>query len=455
MPAGFSLISFKLRFRLKLAVFNLTSSERYIRTCGRYISKLNKKILKPNQYAMGILKMDCSAFDLSILDKAAKLTKASNLARNVKMDPSQICFLASKIYDMGGHTELIIRMLGLFNEFKTHFIEANSSCGGKEESLAPHKMQLLKQITQAKTLDRETSICKAIEQLYNALIETKAKNIFVFIHPEDVVGTAVLGLLKKYTNSHIIFIPHADHLLNLGLEFSDVILGGRAITQARLARYKDKFVPCPNIPKSSAGQAYTKDAITNARSQFGIAENEYVSLTGCSSYKVFKDPQLPYWRLIKKLLQAEPKLKHLFVSDMEEKEFAELNKLFADATDDMKRIIFLNSVPDLSLYINMADIFIDSFPIGSSLVHLDVIKEKKLTIIKINMNNTNLSFESCLYEGYEYAFADTDTMTKKILHILADKDERAAIIDKVSRYYAETYSQAKLKKKYLSVVDSS
>lgn len=453
MPAdAIDLLKLKMRFKLKFLLHNMfLADQRFLRNCGRYIARLNKRITAASRYSDAILKSDCSVFDRAILKKAERLTKDDGLEENVKMKADHVCFLASTIYDTGGHTELIVRMLALLKDFKTHFIEANC-CGGKSGPLAPHKTKLIEELAQTQILVRDKNIHKSVLSLYNAMLATKAKNIFVFIHPEDAISTAVLGLLKKRTDAHIIFIPHADHYLNLGMEFSDVILGGRAVTHARLPCYAEKFVPCPNIPDFNGNFSFTKDEIAAERSRLGIAGEDYVSLTGCSAYKIFTDPALEYWHMMKKVLCAEPRLKHLFISDLGPKELSGLETIFADAPDALKRIIFLKQGARYKLYVEMMDVFIDSFPVGSSLAHLDAISANKITVIKINRDNPNFSFEACLYDGYEYAVDDAGQMHDKILHLLKDEAAREEIKNKISQYYKESYSPEVFKMKYTSVM---
>lgn len=447
----FNLLKLQIRFKFLFALYSLTSMDRrFLRACRRYVIKLNNKINMLSDSSDCILQTSISSMDIAIRDKAARLTMGEKLGEDVELDPGHVCFLASEIYDTGGHTELILRMLGLFQDFETYFIEANS--GGRSKTLAPCKTERIKQLAHSQTLGTTKDFRKSISSLYNALLATRAKNIFVLIHPDDVVSTAALGLLKQRTAAHVIFIPHADHYLNLGLEFADVILGGRSVTRARLPRYADKFVHCPNIPDFSGNFSFAQAEIEAERARLGLTENDYVTLTGCPAHKIFNDPTFEYWHLLKRLLCAEPRLKHLFISKIKTEDFTLLAEFFRDAPAAWQRIIFLKPGPHFKLYLALADVYIDSFPVGSSLTHLDVVAANKNTVIKINRKNPNLSFESCLYDGYEYAVSDTDQMYDKILYLLRSKEAQNEIKERVRCYYNKVYSPEVLKATYTSVM---
>lgn len=421
-----------------------------LQVCQSYIEERNTVISNSSASTAEALKFDSTTLDRYILKSARALTAGRpKLRAGLKPDPSKVCILATRTYDSGGHTECILRLMDFLADFKLYYIERNPVCSNPDRDSGKLKSLAERAETSLMTLERDSG--RAVSELYEAIVSTNAGNVVSFIHPQDAVSAGVLGLLKEYTSIHIIYNVHADHLLNLGLSFADVVLVGRQASQKALARYLSR----PPIISSVApcyARTFTFDEndVREEKRKLGLSDDHYVTLTGCPAYKIFKDPDLPYWRLIKRLLTVEPKLKHIFISSLTVGQRRALEALFSDSPGLLERIIFLEPGARFPLYINVADLFIDSFPMGSALTHIDVIREKRPTIIKINDDDPFLSFQDYLYDGYEYCCHTPDEMFDSILYLLHNPNVRAEVGRKVFQFSEERYAFERLKVEMMS-----
>ncbi len=115
-------------------------------------------------------------------------------------------------------------------------------------------------------------------------------------------------------------------------------------------------------------------------------------------------------------------------------------------------MIFLDYQSNFNFFIQLSDLYIDSFPQGSALTLVDYIKHSKPDVIKICEENPIHSFETYLYDGYEYACKSPEEMFDKISKLISDKDEYAKISQKVRIFYLDRYNIDRVKKEYAKLI---
>lgn len=151
--------------------------------------------------------------------------------------------VASEIYSHGGHTRLLQTLVKnslmpvdvLFTRVGEHqsfnFFDA---CGG-------HVFKL-----QSKSaIDSVQEICNTLSQY---------EKIIVHIHPDDIICSVALSLLKRHRPEQIIvFINHSDHAFSVGLESASVVyelsMYGWALRDARRTNKKSSFIGIPITPE--------------------------------------------------------------------------------------------------------------------------------------------------------------------------------------------------------------
>ena len=131
------------------------------------------------------------------------------------------------------------------------------------------------------------------------------------------------------------------------------------------------------------------------------------------------------------------------------------NQVFKNNQDLLKRLIIIDRVSEFDIYMQTCDLFIDSFPQGGALIHIDTMRNKKPTVLKINKENPVRSFEYYLPKDYEYQYNNVEDMKKGILKLLYSKTERQKASEKLYQYYLDNYEFELVKKKYKELINES
>lgn len=389
-------------------------------------------------------------YDKLILSTVEKIIKSENL--NLKpqkeTEKTKILILNTEIYDSGGHTELILRFAKAFkDEYEMIFALTDND----SQATAPKKSQIIKEnVSQFIEFDSKIDIVSRIINLYNFVIDNKITTIISNIHMYDVVSAAVLGLLKKNTNINILFINHADHFYTVGSEFADTILTRCKNDKPITPHIKDKtnIKNILFIESSNEVAAYTEAEINEEKEKLKIPSDTFITLSGCQFYKINSFTQ-DYLRLIKNLLKKNQNIYHILICHLSNFQKILIKMAFGKYS---RRLILLEPTPKFNLYIQMSDLFIDSFPQGSALTLIDCIKHSKPVIVKINEKNPIKSFEMYLYEDYEYACDTPKEMLEKTCELIENKESYTRICKTVREFYIEKYKIETTKNEYRELI---
>lgn len=152
--------------------------------------------------------------------------------------------LASEIYTHGGHTRLIQNLL--------------DSAGGDADVLVVRQSVISPSILKVdKGRVIPLSAVSSVEQAWEIMNNLVSyRNIFVHIHPDDIVSAAALKRLKPVLkNSKIIFVNHADHLFSFGLASADIVFEissyGWALRGRRKTEEISSFIGIPLMPSQT------------------------------------------------------------------------------------------------------------------------------------------------------------------------------------------------------------
>ena len=154
------------------------------------------------------------------------------------------------------------------------------------------------------------------------------------------------------------------------------------------------------------------------------------------------------------MLLNERQCKHVIVTELLEKEKRDIAKVFKGNKQLLERLIIVERVAEFDLLLQMADVFIDSFPLGSALVHIDAIRNKRPTVIKKDAANELYTFYNYLYDDYEYAVEDLQEMLGKTLFLLRNREERQRVAARCYQHYLDTYEFDTVKKRYRALIDN-
>ena len=440
--------------RLKALFYRMISLKKY------YEKDYDKTLFYAKKAAKSYVKnrktFNSKSLEDHLLRCAEKIIGKNNAKVTRRIDNNNVGILASTIHDIGGHTECLMRFSESFHkEYNLHLFLTNINGDSREK--AKTKYAYLEKILTIVSLEySKRNFDKKVLSMLEAILKSHVKMLFVYMDMDDVISSSILAVLKKYTDVKIVFFNHADHAFSLGFEFTDLIIElrkqGQFITQNYRKKLNTTIIPLQGTRKSKL-LTYSQEEINKLKSDMGIFEGDFVSLSGFASYKVFKDDRNSYLKFIRSLLEREPRLKHVIVTEISRKEHKKISTVFHGKEKLLDRLIIINRVAEFDLLLQVGDVFVDSFPLGSALSHIDVIKNKRPTIIKKNNMNELYTFYNYLYEDYEYAFSDVDEMLEKTLFLIRSKNEQQRIVTKCFQHYLDTYEFDTIKEKYKLLIE--
>lgn len=386
--------------------------------------------------------------------------KFHNLAVN-NDNPPKIALAFTVIYEMGGHSRLIENFAKIAKDFyglKLFATQINLSSLNLSKNQTQNYIKSL-ELSGVNTKFKFEDYCKLISNFYQKIINYNPKFLLVYGNSEDVVLYGALALIKKYTKIKIFYVNIQDHLLNLGYKFADLILdfrpAGIYLTQ-EIRGYKN-YVQMPIAHKFLADiNLFSAEKILELKNSLAIADNDFVSLSGAHEDKFFTQNSSPYFVMIKKLLAMEPRLKHIVMTSINKNKNREIfNEIFENETELLKRLIILPQSIEFKKYFQMADVFIDSFPQGGALTHIDLMMLKTPTIVKKNSEKPFKSFEFYLPKNYQYIFENENEIIQGALEILANKERAKALSNQLFEHYKKNYEAKIVFEKYQTLFANS
>lgn len=182
-----------------------------------------------------------------------------------------------------------------------------------------------------------------------------ADRVLLHIHPEDPVASVAFALSG---GPPVIYVNHADHLFWLGAGCSDIVADirpeGHDVTATRRGNLQSMIVPIPlELPESSI-------PVADARCSLGIPSNMVVLVAIASSYKFAPYGQLDFPSTAVTILQKHTDTILIVVGPTSS------DPLWQSALElTSGRIRLLGIQSDIEQYYAVADIFLESFPLGS------------------------------------------------------------------------------------------
>jgi hypothetical protein len=260
-----------------------------------------------------------------------------------------VLHVATTVYETGGHARLIESWL------------KNDGVGRHSLVLLDQRdhrvrTELVEQIDASGgeliVLPADSSIMGRARRLRQAAL-AGYDCIILHQHPNDVVPLVALAVPECPA---VAVMNHADHVFWLGASVADAVIefrryGARLSCERRGARPSLMF-PLPlNVAFPPLHRA-------DARARLGIPDSEVMLLSIGSAYKYTPTKTHNFFRALHRVLTANPTAR-LFVVGVDQNDF----RSFGVPPHD--RMELLGSIPDPSLYEAAADLYLESFPLGS------------------------------------------------------------------------------------------
>jgi len=229
-----------------------------------------------------------------------------------------------------------------------------------------------------------------IEQIKNAICDFEPTIAFMHFLPNDVVGFVSFSPFKNFLK---FFIVHNDHTFWLGKNCADYFIEfrnfGVSLTFERRKIPIEKILKIPYYPIISGNkfQGFPFDR-----------KNKIVGVSGANLYKYYADKDLTYFKIIKELLEENPRFVFCLCGWGNIKpitEFIKLNGL-------QNRFFYLGKRNDFYELIGNCDILFESFPVKGGLTVLMATQQKIPAIGISTYNNPSGALEDLLeIENYK------------------------------------------------------
>lgn len=186
--------------------------------------------------------------------------------------------------------------------------------------------------------------------------------IVIHVNPSDALPNVAFGIEG---GPPVLFLNHADDVFWLGVSIADVVLDIHpSAKEQSLKRRAVKNVRILPIPLNQPAQACSYET---ARQQLGIKPNTTVLLTVGRECKYLPIGTHNFPKIISKIVAKHPDVIFIAVGPENHDNWAKMSLLSKGRIRPMGGISWTN----LTAYYASADIFLDSFPIGTGTAFLE------------------------------------------------------------------------------------
>ncbi len=432
----------------KLYVLGIKIAEVKIKSRGAYFNIFGLPIYHLKFISTMSKFLSSNQFDARKYDKLIAKKVDGIHVKSFNQKPKNVAFLATMLYDSGGHTKCIRDLTKSMKSIYTQklFLTRKSK---------PLKiLDELNSFIEVQDFNIGFSIKDSIRNIVNQIIAFQPKVVFGYIHPDDFIGASVLAVLKKL-NIKILFFDHASHYPTLGMSFADLILEGmpstEKLTWEKRGFKNTKIVGLQSLQKGET-KYYSHQELKELKNQIGVSSENLITMSGGSSYKFFDKETSPYLEMIKRLLLKEPNLTHIWMTELQPLQKIIFDKILDDK-NLKKRVIILPFQKEFDKYFQLADVFIDSFPVSAALTQIDLMRNRVASVVKINREVPHFSFHEYQMPNYPYMFEKESDMERAILELLHDKQKRDDIIEKNYNFWLTNYESDIFRDKIINIIE--
>jgi len=386
--------------------------------CGK-LYYFERRFAKEQKNDMRYLDKEIEKYALEIMPPSFEENIVSN----------RIAFLATELYDYGGHTEVIKNIIeSLPKEYECKLFLARKY---RTLRCAPVKMMEILQYCKMDGVNFGYENDKrALLKMFGKITEFAPKAIFIFIHNNDVFSVALLALLKKWTKIKIFYSDICSHQFSIGMSFADLILEAMPSTVFITQKYRGFKNTSMNwichLPREKL-PVITENEILEMRKKI-LPPDALCTVSGAAAYKFFEDDDSPYLKMIERLLNKNENLYHILITEFTPRHKNIFDSIFKNSTAK-DRIKLLNFTPNFKLLFKCADVFIDSFPVSSAFTMIDLMSLKVPFVAQKNRDNIAFSFHEYLAPDYSYMFDNAQDMEAGIEDLLFSKERRKQITE--------------------------
>lgn len=238
--------------------------------------------------------------------------------------------------------------------------------------------------------------------------------VVLHIHQYDPIAMMAFGIKG---GPPVIFLNHADHTFWLGVSIADIVANIRPVAQQasfhRRGCLRNGILPIPLVVP--AEPLYTRE---KAKEILKIDKDTIVLLSIASAYKYCSSGVLDFGQTLLKIINKYPNVVGLVVGPDDSGKWEQL-KIRSN-----NRIRAVGIQKDLEVYHCAADIYLDSFSLGSLTASLEAGLHKLPIVSLSNPANPLLSSNDESFIKTKITQSNVDDYIKKVSDLIENPKER-------------------------------
>jgi glycosyltransferase involved in cell wall biosynthesis len=272
--------------------------------------------------------------------------------------PTRVLHVLTAAYDIGGHTRLVWRWMASDHD-RSHSVVLTSQREFRPDKYQAPPAELVDAADRGggqlfELTDGSEGVLKRAQALRDIAVDFDV--VVLHIHPWDAVPAIALHGVDRPT---VIFMNHADHVFWIGVSVSDIVAhireeSGVVSQQFRGVEAARNYVlPLPLVARRGG---FSSD---EAKRQLAIPDDAVVLLSAGAPHK-YKTTTGPHFvDMLLPILETHPNAVLLVVGPSDGTPWREANAKSGG------RVRLYGLREDIDLFLAAADIFLNSFPLGS------------------------------------------------------------------------------------------
>ncbi len=283
--------------------------------------------------------------------------------------------IASELYESGGHTRLLKNMLTMDTVIGDVLVTRQCDLSNIIDSTHNYKVYQTKEKT-------------TIENIIKKCL--KYKNIYLHIHPDDILSAAAVKVAKEISDNkiRIIFVNHADHCFSYGFYGADLVaevsIFGFELSKSRRGLVNKSFFMGIALNIDNLPEIKVKNMDKKINIMSGASGSKYTPI-GKNSFSAIAESILS---------RIPTAYIHIIGPDYHtDGAFKNLKEKYVD------RFLVSSILPydQYVLAISQADIYIDSYPMTGGTAFFEARTKGLLTTGILNSASGYTPFDACKY----------------------------------------------------------
>lgn len=359
--------------------------------------------------------------------------------------PRALAFVASTLYDMGGHSETLRIWSELLREEFPR--QAVILTGGLNlEHRFPHlEARLREKGLEIVRMDHRQAFTARLRALLEMLAGGGYVCALFFIHPDDALAAAAAYGCSG--NPPAVFFNHADIDFWLGTSCCERYVDYRSLGAAHSVKARGvrstRVIPLTSDLRRSS----------DIREAYGIPRDATLSLSLGSFWKSILDPDLCYFRAVSRVLERYPNHYHIFVTNPPDAETM-VRMLPMDGSVS-RRFTVTGPHVDVRPFYSSADFLIETFPLVGGMVRVEAMALGLPVVGFENREQPLYSSTDALEPSYPFTASDEESVERLSSAFIEDASLRSSCGAMLQERFERMFSPAVVRGKLSRLLEEA